>query len=515
MNSNHIPSPKQIASAYIRMLDSEPAQKIAQACLDSSSSVTFDDLKRYAHGHPKIEEIERYYWECLSEQKTKEELLSDWNNCLSIRKIETLNAFIAKWHKYPLTEAHRIFESVGNLLDELCEEYHIEKEWQEACSKHDTYIYSKFLTNYPNSKYKDEAEKRIMSLKDDLLLDMKSNPERYCREEMYWYISKGVLTYDDLVVKSKVLDDTAYKHIKIYPSLRDEIGRLPYSPIEVEMPKSNNTDIYSFGTCGSGGKTSLLAAIMTLFDNKNFVLHESYGAGYARYLSDCMFRNALPPATDTSYIQVINTSLQSENAWHGVSFVEFSGEKAIEIAGDDETMFVSRNIGEDHFKLLNNTNRKILLFAIDLSNKKQFQLYYYDEVDSQYVFQSDIAELWAIRLKKDKEFCKKIVAIKIVVTKKDIWTIYSSQQAINTIIENGYKVFYDTIVDICHEHKIMEYNNFMPEVIPFSIGKFMPGDLYNFDDSDAKILLDSIRRDLDNNHKKKGFVNKIRKILKY
>lgn len=512
MNSNHIPSPKQIASAYIRMLDSEPAQKIAQACLDSSSSVTFDDLKRYAHGHPKIEEIERYYWECLSEQKTKEELLSDWNNCLSIRKIETLNAFIAKWHKCPLTEAHRIFESVGNLLDELCEEYHIEKEWQEACSKHDTYIYSKFLTNYPNSKYKDEAEKRIMSLKDDLLLDMKSNPERYCREEMYWYISKGVLTYDDLVVKSKVLDDTAYKHIKIYPSLLDEIGRLPYSPIEVEMPKSNNTDVYSFGTCGSGGKTSLLAAIMTLFDNKNFVLHESYGAGYARYLSDCMFRNALPPATDQYYIQVINTSLQSENAWHGVSFIEFSGEKAQDIAEDDDPMFVSCNIGPNLMKLMNNTNKKILLFAIDPSStKKMFSRSGFFLG----LFQSDVAELWAIRLKKDKEFCKKIVAIKIVVTKKDIWNIHSSQQAINTIIENGYKVFYDTIVDICHEHKIMEYNNFMPEVIPFSIGKFMPGDLYNFDDSDAKILLDSIRRDLDNNHKKKGFVNKIRKILKY
>ena len=27
----------------------------------------------------------------------------------------------------------------------------------------------------------------------------------------------------------------------------------------------------------------------------------------------------------------------------------------------------------------------------------------------------------------------------------------------------------------------MPYNNFMPEVIPFCIGKFMPGNVYNFD----------------------------------
>ena len=78
------------------------------------------------------------------------------------------------------------------------------------------------------------------------------------------------------------------------------------------------------------------------------------------------------------------------------------------------------------------------------------------------VKQSDIAELWAIRLKKDKEFCKKIVAIKIVVTKKDMWNFQSSRQAINAIVENGYQLFYDTILKICHEYGIMEYNNFMP-----------------------------------------------------
>ena len=130
------------------------------------------------------------------------------------------------------------------------------------------------------------------------------------------------------------------------------------------------------------------------------------------------------------------------------------------------------------------------------------------------LFESDVTELWAIRLKKDKEFCKKIVAIKIVVTKKDIWNIHSSQQAINKITESGYKVFYDTIVDICHEYKIMEYNNFMPEVIPFSIGKFMPGHVYNFDDSDARILLDSIRRDLDYHYANKSIMNKLRAIFK-
>lgn len=43
----------------------------------------------------------------------------------------------------------------------------------------------------------------------------------------------------------------------------------------------------------------------------------------------------------------------------------------------------------------------------------------------------------------------------------------------------------------------------------------MPSDVYHFDNTDAKLLLDSIRRDMDNNSSKKSFTNKIRKILKY
>ena len=116
---------------------------------------------------------------------------------------------------------------------------------------------------------------------------------------------------------------------------------------------------------------------------------------------------------------------------------------------------------------------------------------------------------------KDAKFCKELLAIKIIITKKDEFGIKSTQQAINALVDNGYKVFYDGIVDLCHKYKIMPYNNFMPEVIPFCIGKFMPGNVYNFDDSDAKILLDSIRRDLDYHHANQGIMNKIRKIFKY
>lgn len=503
------------------MLDHVPAKKIAEACLDSLNNITLEELNRYAQGHPKIKQIEDYL-EDLTNQKMKEELFSDWDVCLDSKGIiRSINSFIKKWCTSPIPEAmnlmgqcdklYGLIEHHGIPSEKLSLSDMIEREWIETCEKNDVIAYYYFTEHYTYCKYSNEAKERFLSLKEELLVDLIKHPSYYTRENMYSYISNGVLTYDDLVANSNIIDEKGFRRIKAYPHLGDEMKQLPYGPLEVEMPISGNIDILPFGVSGSGGKTSLLAALMTLFNNVDFTLQESYAANYARYLSDYMFRNALPPATDVNYIQVINTSLQGKKAFHGVSFVEFSGEKAVEIAGDNEKMFVSPNSGPNCFQLFNNNNKKILLFALDLSNNKYCQLYN----DDQWVFESDVAELWSYRLSKDSDFCKKIIAIKIIVTKKDLWNITTPQQAINVITENGYKVFYDTIVDICHEHKIMEYNNFMPEVIPFSIGKFMPGYVYNFDDSDAKILLNSIRCDLDNNHKEKGIVNKIRKILKY
>lgn len=65
-------------------------------------------------------------------------------------------------------------------------------------------------------------------------------------------------------------------------------------------------------------------------------------------------------------------------------------------------------------------------------------------------------------------------------------------------------------IDEIFPHRLRNGQN--TESQPFSIGKFMPSDVYHFDDTDAKLLLDSIRRGLDNNSGKKSITNK---ILKY
>ena len=451
---------------------------------------------------------------------TIEELYSDWNEVLSSKWtdsfLETINCFIMKWAVSPLPDAQEMMDKAFKELEERAEFEQTESDWKEARMEDTLLAYKHFIEEHPNSPYYNEAKENLYSLKQELLSDLQTkSPFCYNREDMYSYISSGVLTYEDLVTNTNILDDRAYHHIRKYPHLMDEMCCMPVSKLENPESPCGNVDVYPFGVSGSGGKTSLLASFMALFDNKDFSLLNCSGTEYARYLSNYMFTGTLPPATNYSYIQVIETSLKVSDVWHNVSFVEFSGEQATNIAGDDDMEFTSPNVGQGLYGLMNNNNKKILLFSIDLTNKKHIQLYDNVELGSQWGLQTDVAECWSSRMIKDKNFCSKIIAIKIIVTKKDEFCISSTQQAINALIDNGYKVFYDGIVDLCHKYKIMPYNNFMPEVIPFCIGKFMPGDVYNFDDSDAKILLDSIRRDLDYHHANQGIMNKIRKIFKY
>ena len=57
------------------------------------------------------------------------------------------------------------------------------------------------------------------SVKKDLLDNIKRFPSRYAREEMYGYISYGVLTKEDLVYNNDILTEEAFIHIKKYPRI--------------------------------------------------------------------------------------------------------------------------------------------------------------------------------------------------------------------------------------------------------------------------------------------------------
>ena len=59
----------------------------------------------------------------------------------------------------------------------------------------------------------------------------------------------------------------------------------------------------------------------------------------------------------------------------------------------------------------------------------------------------------------------------------------------------------------------MQDNNYEPSISAFSIGKFMIGDTYSFDDRDARKIKDLICDDLSNHVERNSFKGKFRQLF--
>lgn len=390
----------------------------------------------------------------------------------------------------------------------------IREEWINAKQENTLLSYFHFWDVHPHSDYSSEAKIRLDVLKSETIQQMRVRPNSFCREEMYEYITNGIFTYDELVIKEKLLSIDAYNHIRKYPHQRDEQSCMPVVPIDKETySKEGNTDIIFIGTCGSGGKTCLMASIMALLNKTDFKLSSvgDFDNSYAEYLADYMKSNRLPPATDQSYVQVVNTLLKVEGKEFGVSFIEFAGEQIHDMVGNTkEEGFAPLypNIGN----IFKNNNRKILFLSIDPTSTKPCSVGGNSDF---WVYQSDIYEMLVSLLKYDRRFCDKIIGMHLVITKRDLWeTKMTDNSNLNGWVhQNGYKVTWESLCNVCKENEIMQANHYTPTISAFSIGKFMIGDTYSFDDRDAKQIKNLICGDLVNYYNKDSFKDKFKRFF--
>jgi len=187
----------------------------------------------------------------------------------------------------------------------------------------------------------------------------------------YDYISSGFFTEDELVNQYRLLTKRAYQHILEYPSVRDEHECMPVSPWEpANQIIPGNIDVLFFGVPGSGGKTCLMASLMSLVGDTSDFLYQEYNDTkecnntYGTYLANYMKTNRIPPVTDTYYIQVVNTFVRCNNKYKGVSFIEFAGEQVVALAGNSaEEGISSGGIASSLIKILNNNNKKVVFIT--------------------------------------------------------------------------------------------------------------------------------------------------------
>lgn len=425
-------------------------------------------------------------------------IIEDWNNLVVIRdtdlKRNKLNEFIQKYSTISTETAMNYIRKANDMMNQLADAEQARIDWIDTKEKNTILAYVNFLSQHPYCEYREEAEQRIQDMKGDLLADMKRAPFKYTREMMFDYINSKALTMEDLVDKSHVLTDRGFSHIKRYPHLVDEQRQLPVSKIENPQSEAGNTDFYFFGVSGSG-KTCVLAGLMSLTGQLGFRFDPKGpggGGNYAMELRNYATTSMLPPATDQSYIQVIDAQIKDEDgSLRKISFIEMSGEKTARFASLENAENLE-DLGPGAASLLSNDNYKVFFFVIDPTNEKTIEL---GEGNQIWVQQSDVLNCVSSLLSKHKNLMKKVVAIHVIVTKSDTLGDYVDPNIILDLLnKQGYQAVLADIKSICQKFDINKQTGFQVGMYPFCVGKFMPGDVYTFDETDSLKIMRVIQK---------------------
>lgn len=448
----------------------------------------------------------------LLEEWESGSIVSDWDRVLTGKdmdvRVAKINEFIQRYAMNPTETAQRYLGKAQKELNRIADEKEARKDWIDAKQTNTILGYIDFITKHPYSDYREEADRLIEEMKADLLNDMKRYPFKYNREMMYDYIRTNALTWNDLVEKSHVLSDKAYSHIREYPTLRLEQRPLPLSRLDNPQSEDGNTDVFFFGVPGSG-KSCVLAGLMAQTGNLGFSFDprgNGGGGNYAIELRNYARRSMLPPKTDDLYIQVIDAEINDEqNRLHKLSLIEMAGERTAAFAAIENPENLE-DLGPGAAQLLSNDNNKVLFFVIDPTNEKNIQV---SEDYDQWYMQSDVLNCISSLLSKNKSLLKKIVAIHVILTKSDTLGEYVDSATLQQVLTTqGYSAVLGDLKKICEKYDINKQTGFQVGIYPFCVGKFMPGDVYTFDDTDSLKILRVIQKN-SVPRRKKGFMDNL------
>lgn len=238
------------------------------------------------------------------QELTDQEDDSEWQRVLMIlaqdisseQKLATLNNYRLRYSKHA--------NEVPDKVREVEKERNIMPEIKGVLGNSASTVndFMSLIAKYPTKKE---------FIREYMLSDMKVNPSRYTREDMYYLMNgkyDGEITYSPLfsvgdLQNANVATYEILNHINTHPTDKDDRDQLENSLSPEENFKSavNNTDVYFFGVPGSG-KSTVLAGLFKLGKSGNIRLQlpkhgEHVGYNYASILQNYLERGVFPQAT--------------------------------------------------------------------------------------------------------------------------------------------------------------------------------------------------------------------------
>lgn len=354
-----------------------------------------------------------------------------------------------------------------------------------------------------------EVEQMYQKLRADELNRMRSHPARYSRQMLERLLDSGIFTVNELYAAQVITPESREKAL---------LNR-DYLPVMTDFQKGNQelvsipgTDVYFFGM-PSSGKTSLLMGIAAASGLDYTLDMRTNGGPYAAALRQYAQAGQIPGRTLGRFVTSISGEINDTRP-NGkiksipVNLIEMSGEEfALRIAETKEPSIA--NMGTGVTNMLRNDNQKIFFIVVDASRPMVKVSYLAHEIDDEvelskqvrfrYISQLDILDKFMVLLglPDNQEIMSKVSAIHFIVTKADAIdgdpAADRDTKALN-LINTHYLSVVEQLKNFCRRSKsINKKNDYIPLVYTYSLGRFYPGDVYDFDNTDALKIVDAIR----------------------
>lgn len=401
----------------------------------------------------------------------------------------------------------------GRHSDEARQIIAASETWNKV-DKYNIFSVKEYLNNYPNSPFKTEATNILNSLKNEELKKMKDNPAGYDRETLLNLINYGIFKKEELC-QHGLMTLKAFEILQRYQQLKEQLPDLSSSINESNGFTEGNTDVWLFGI-PSTGKTCVL---MGLVGSENLQYDPVKSGGrYATDLEKWMQMGMTPNRTPTVVTTIDATIKTSKGISHKINLVEMSGEEfATKLADNPDNEVSLEDMGDGAPALLNNNNRKVFYFVVDPTVStvvfKRLVPVYSTTTDENGIEVSTLIEnreevrmvdqrltlykmVGLLFQQENKEIMEKVDSIHFIVTKSD--TLGKNEEDRNSeafdLLQRLYKKTVNYLVSRRNENKY-GFNistEGYPKLYTFSLGKFYPGGIYEYDSTDADKLIKAI-----------------------
>lgn len=478
---NHVEEARQHLVSIKQKLD-DIAISIESGEWDNLDITSKEALKNYLYKYPSTvhkDEIDEMYWALVNKEVVSE--IMDY-----------LSVFPSGKHVY----------DANSIMDALL-------EWGIVRDKRDIFEINDYIRENPKSPFFNQARLLLTQLKQDEIFLMKREADKYKKERLLAMLSDGIFAEWELI-NNNVLTQRILNILRdpnLAKSLPDVAQSQDNSVIEC---KDGYTDVYFFGV-PSTGKSCIL---MGLSRSNSIDVNLAHGGGeYAQALQQYVDAGMLLNQTQIGFVATLEAEISDDEkgCMHKINLVEMAGEDfARKIAGNEEHIYDFESMGHGVTELLSNNNKKVFFLIIDpttnfISYDRVETVGYNEETGDEIRQMVNIRCNQQILIDKmialfahesNREIMKKVDAIHVVMTKADLIAdspLERNELAFNHFMSSYGEKIVNRLIRLGKEYNINVGNNYRPILYTFSLGKFYPGGVYEYDSTDSNKLAEAIK----------------------